>query len=269
MRPLLRHARLALGLLVAILSVQMVGSRLPTVFPSQTQTNHNNPSLIDPEVSLWSAKLKSSNPEERREAAMRLSQLEGDNAASALLTALSDDSPIVRAVAAAGLGERADNSLVPALAARLTSDKNVFVRKTIAYALASFTSTERTLALTGALKDKDPEVRGAAAVSLGDHPDPAAIPALRAALSDKNPFARAAAARALGVNGRGATQAVSTLMTLLASDEDLEVRRQAATALGSIGERSALSVLERAARDSDPYLAQAALASIKILQSSK
>jgi HEAT repeat protein len=58
-------------------------------------------------------------------------------------------------------------------------------------------------------------------------------------------------------------------MTLLASDEDLEVRRQAATALGSIGERSALSALERAARDSDPYLVQAALASIKILQSSK
>ncbi|HSQ20890.1 MAG TPA: HEAT repeat domain-containing protein [Blastocatellia bacterium] len=266
MHPLLRHARLASGLLVAILPVQMVGSSLPTVFPSQTQTNHNNPAPMELEVSHWSAKLKSSDTEERREAAMRLSQLEGDNATSALLSALSDHSPIVRAVAAAGLGERADISVVPALAARLASDKDVFVRKTIAYGLASFTSTERTLALTGALKDKDPEVRGAAAVSLGDHPDPAAISALGAALSDKNPFARAAAARALGVNGQGATQAVSALMKLLASDEDLEVRRQAATALGAIGERSALPALERATRDSDPYLAQAALASIKILQ---
>lgn len=267
MHPLLQHARLASGLLVVIFSVQMVGSSLPIIF--QTQTNHNNPAPIEPEVARWSAKLKSSDTEERRDAAMRLSQLGGDNATSALLSALSDHSPKVRAAAAAGLGERADQSVVPALAARLASDKDAFVRKTVAYGLASFTGSERTLALIGALKDKDLEVRGAAAVSLADHPDPAAIPALSAALSDKGPFVRAEAARALGVNGRRAIQAVSALVKLLASDKDWEVRRQAATALGSIGERSALPALERATRDSDPYLAQAALASIKILQGTR
>lgn len=68
------------------------------------------------------------------------------------------------------------------------------------------------------------------------------------------------------MNGSVATQVVPTLIGLLASDQDGEVKRQAAIALGSIGDRSALQALDRATHDSDPYLAQAALDSIRMME---
>ncbi len=262
----MQHTRIITGLLVAIFFARIVGSSFLSIAQSQPQVNQRHSREVEAEVAHWAAQLKSSDQEERREAAMALSRLDGDAAASALVSALTDASPGVRAIVIAGLGERSDTAVVPLVAARLTSDKDAFVRKTAAYALGSFSGTERTTALIAALKDKDPEVRGAAAVSLGDHADAAAIAPLAAALSDKSAFVRARAAHALGVNGSAATQAVSTLIRLLASDQDGEVKRQAATALGSIGDRSALPALERASRDSDPYLVQAARDSIRMIE---
>lgn len=259
-----QHKRFITGLFVTICLSQVAGSGHP--FLSQAQINQRHSREIETDAAHWSAQLKSSDVEERSEAAIRLSQLDGEVAASALASALTDSSPIVRAVVAAALGAHRDPSVVPLLAARLTSDKDAFVRKTAAYALGGFSGTARTAALIGALKEKDPEVRGAAAVSLGDHADANAIAPLTAALSDKRAFVRAQAARALGVNGRGATQSAPALIRLLASDEDDEVKRQAAGALGLIGDRSALPSLERAALDSDSYLAQAARDSIRLIE---
>jgi HEAT repeat protein len=51
---------------------------------------------------------------------------------------------------------------------------------------------------------------------------------------------------------------VPNLVKILTTDEDHEARRQAAQALGHIGEPSALPALERAEHSSDPYLSQAA-----------
>jgi HEAT repeat protein len=101
-------------------------------------------------------------------------------------------------------------------------------------------------------------VRGAAVVSLSNLADATAIMPLISALEDKSEFVRAHAAAALGANGRAAAQAVPNLVKLLTSDKDPEVRRQAATALGMIGEPSALPALEHATHASDPYLSQAA-----------
>ena len=269
MQPVVQHTRLITGLLVIIFFARIIGSSLPSIAPSHPQINQRHSREIEAEVAHWSARLKSSDLEERREAAMMLSRLDGDAAVSALVSALTDASPGVRALAVAGLGERSDKSLVPLVAARLTSDKDAFVRKTAAYALGSFSGTERTSALIAALKDKDQEVRGAAAVSLGDHADAAAVAPLAAALSDRSDFVRARAAQGLGVNGRAATQAVSGLVRLLTSDKDGEVKRQAATALGLVGDRSALPELERASRDSDSYLAQAARDSIRMIEGTK
>lgn len=265
MPPVVQHTRLITGLMVAVFFARIDGTAFPSLAP-QPQINQRQSREIETEVARWSAQLKSSNEEERRDAAMSLSRLEGDAALSALASALTDAAPSVRAIVLAGLGERSDRSVVPLIVARLTSDKDVFVRKTAAYALGSFTGTERTAALIAALKDKDPEVRGAAVVSLGDHTDTAAVVPLAAALSDKGAFVRAQAARALGVNGPAATESVPALIKLLASDADGEVKRQAATALGSIGDRSALSALALASRDSDSYLAQAARDSIRMIE---
>ena len=267
MEPVVQHRPLIItGLHVLLILVRIVASGFPAVSPPLHQINQRRSREIEAEVAHWSAQLKSADQEERRDAAMKLSRIEGSAATSALVSALTDRSPLVRAAVVASLGERADTSVASPLAARLTSDKDAFVRKTAAYALGRFSGAERAAALIGALKDKDPEVRGAAAVSLGDHAELAAVVPLAAALSDKSAFVRAQAAHALGVNGSAATQAVATLIRLLAADQDGEVKRQAATALGSIGDRSALQALDRATHDSDPYLAQAALDSIRMME---
>jgi len=212
-----------------------------------------------------SAQLKSADTEGRREAAMSLSRFKDKAVASLLLDALDDPSPIVRAAVVTALGDIADSSVVRALTRVLTSDKEVFVRKAAAYALGRISGSESTKALVSVLKDKDPEVRGAAAVSLGEHADPSTTAPLISALSDKDAFVRARAAAALGAIGPPASRAVPTLITQLKSDADAEVKRQIATSLGSMGDRSALPALHAAALDSDPYLADAARISIKKL----
>jgi HEAT repeat protein len=257
MQTLERHTQIVAGFLFLILW---------SAFPAAAGTRRilqQTSNTIEPEVTQWAARLKSSDEEERREAVMMLSSFEGSSALLALESALTDKSPRVRAAAVNGLAPRRESSIVPLLAARLTQDKVQFVRKAAAYALGTFQGAERTGALIDALRAKDLEVRGAAAVSLGNHPDASAIAALTNALSDKSAFVRAHAARALGVNGRGSQPAVPTLIRLLGSDGDSEVKRQAAVALGLIGDRSAVPALERARHDKDPYLASLSTDALK------
>lgn len=266
MNPISRHTRLVTGLFALIVFTRTVESSLSNISASPNQNIPRPSREIDPQDSRWFAQLNSSDEEERREAVMMLSHLETSAATSALLSALNDRSSRVRAAAAAGLAERGVASTVPLLAACLAKDKDAFVRKTAAYALGKFRGTDRTAALIAALNDKDAEVRGAAAVSLGDHADSAAVTSVTTALSDKSAFVRSRAAHALGVNGNAATSAVPALIRLLTSDGDNEVKRQSCRALGSIGDRSALPALERARRDKDPYLVQAALDAIRMLE---
>ena len=266
MRHLAKHTVLAAASLGLLFVTGITGSSLSPVSFTQLPIYQQNSSSTDSEVAHWSSQLKSSGEEERREAAMQLARLKSEGAFRALASAVNDPSPRVRAAVVASLAERGDESAVPILSARLATDKDQFVRKATAYALGRFHEGERTAALVGALRDKDPEVRAAAAISLGDHADAGAVAPLASALSDKNYFVRAQAARALGVNGRAAVQAVPALMALLTKDEDSEVKRQAAGALGQIGDRSALPALERATRDKDPYLAQAASDAIRLIE---
>ena len=266
MRHLAKHIVLAAASLALLFVTRITGSSLNPVSLIQPRVSQQRSRSTDSEVAHWSSRLKSSSEEERREAAMQLARFKSEAAFRALAPAVNDPSAQVRAAVVASLAERGDESAVPVLAARLARDKDQFVRKAAAYALGGFHEGERTAALAAALRDKDPEVRAAAAISLGDHADAGAVAPLASALSDKNGFVRAQAARALGVNGRAAVQTVPALMTLLTKDEDSEVKRQAAGALGQIGDRSALPALERATRDKDPYLAQAASDAIGLIE---
>jgi HEAT repeat protein len=234
--------------------------------PLQDQTDNQPSQEAASEISRWVNQLNSPDEEKRREAVLMLAALETPAAAPALVSALSDPSPRVRAHAITGLSALGDKSFVAPIAARLAQDKTPFVRKVAAYGLGRIRSNEATAPLAAALKDKDIEVRGAAAVALGQYQDASAIPALMGALADKQEFVRAQAAHALGVNGRAAAQAVPDLVRLLTSDKDQEVKRQAATALGVIGERSALPALERAQHSPDPYLSQAAIEAVNRMQ---
>jgi len=218
---------------------------------------------LSSEIARLINQLKSSDEEERRDATLKLASLDTPAVIPALTSVLNDPSERIRALAITGLAQMGDSSLVPTVAARLLQDKKPFVRKAAAYALGRFHSNEGTAALTAALKDKDKEVRGAAAVSLGEYQDAQAISPLERALEDKSEFVRAQSARALGANGRAAAGSVPLLIKLLTSDKDQEVKRQAATALGRIGDRAALPALEHAQHDRDPYLSQAALEAIK------
>lgn len=269
MRAVAQQRILGTALLVFTFSVRAAGSSLPFTNPSHPQNKPSASREIESLDSRWLAQLNSPDQEKRREAVMELSHIEGDAATSALLSALADRSPRVRAAAAAGLANRREAPAVPLLAACLAKDKDAFVRKMAAYALGGFHGTERTAALTAALLDKDSDVRGAAVVSLGDHANADAVAALVTALSDKSAFVRAHSARALGVNGAAARHSVPTLNKLLTSDDDGEARRQAATALGLIGDRSALPALDLARHDKDPYLVLAVIDAIRLIDGKK
>lgn len=257
-----------LRLPVSILLIAMTTSwpAAARIGPPRVQDSPRTQSDNVAEVERLVARLKSSDEEERYHAAVMLSALGAAEHSAALRLAASDSSERVRAVAVTGLGKTGDAAFAPMLVARLTQDKSPFVRKAAAYGLGNLKTHEGTSALVGALANKDKkyeEVRGAAIIALGKYPDPAAIPDLITALGDKSEFIRARAALALGVNGSAARQAVHALTNRLASDTDNAVRRQAAIALGNIGDRAAIPALDQAQRDPDPYLSRAALDAIK------
>src|SRR5207249_328469 len=123
------------------------------------------------------------------------------------------------------------------------------------------------------------DVRGAAAVALGEIGDEAAVPALarvlagqpekkKKAKAESNVFVMRAAARSLGqIKSRAS---VDVLIATLANDaNDNDVRREAATALGLIGDPSAGPALQAAFASSDPYLSQAARAALRRLNVAK
>ncbi len=266
MPPLRKHIGLAAAALTLLVVTRIAAVGLTHLSFTHPRKCQQHSSSIDSEVAHWATQLKSSSEEERRDAAIQLARLKGETAFAALGSAVNDTSPRVRAAVVAALAERGDEAAVPILATRLAKDKDTFVRRTIAYALGRFHGSERTTALATALLDKELEIRAAAAVSLGDHPDAGALQPLAGALSDNNAFVRAHAARALGVNGRSAVHTVTALIALLTKDEDPEVRRQAANALGQIGARDALPALHRAKRDRDPYLAETAADAIRLIE---
>ncbi|HJQ71173.1 MAG TPA: HEAT repeat domain-containing protein [Blastocatellia bacterium] len=238
-------------------------ARGEAAFSLHPQTATRTSDEIASEVARLTSELSSGDEEERRSAVLTLAALETPAARGALIAALADRSERVRAAAVTALGRFADPQLATTVAPLATKDKSVFVRKSAAYALGRMPSPAATVALISALRDKDIEVRGAAAVALGDYPDSQAVEPLTAALTDKSEFVRAQAARALGTNALTAARTVPALIRVLTSDPELEPKRQAAVALGQIGDRSALPALEAAQRDPDPHLSAAALASIE------
>ncbi|HWP45505.1 MAG TPA: HEAT repeat domain-containing protein [Blastocatellia bacterium] len=229
----------------------------------------NTPRSEAEEVAQLASRLDSSDEQERIDAAVKLAMLGTPLAIPALTSALDDREERVRAIAIDGLVMIGDPQVLPLLTNRLERDRSVFVRKSAAYAIGRLGSRLGTPALLAALKDKNAELRGAAVVALSKYRDPAAVPGLIQALSDKDSFVRAHAALALGNNGRAAIQATPHLIRLLDSDPSNEVKREAATALGYIGDPSALESLERAKLSSDYLLSQAALSAIKRIRESR
>src|SRR6185369_13530408 len=146
-------------------------------------------------------RLNSSDVEELRDAVMRLGAMRREAASRAVLPALQDSEPIVRATAAKAVLSLGSEASVTYLLP-LLNDKDEFVRRETAYALGHTKSRTATSALSERLlSDKEDGVKAAAAVALGEIADEAAVvPLVQALTTTKKPnvFVLRAASVALG-----------------------------------------------------------------------
>ncbi len=228
------------------------------------------------EIERQQVRLKSEDIEQRRDALMRLAGLKRPDASRVAASGLTDIAPIVRATATQAIlslpSAEAAVLLIP-----LLQDKLEFVRREAAYALGKTRSRTASAPLVSVLLgDKEMSARGAAAVALGEIGDESAVEPLSQVLAGQSQqkkktkagpdaFVKRAAARSLGqIKSRAA---VGVLIATLANDSnDIDVRREAATALGLIGDTSAGPALQAAFTSSDPYLSEAARAALRRLK---
>jgi HEAT repeat protein len=86
------------------------------------------------EIERQLQRFSSSDPDERRDALMRLGTMHRAEASRAAKVGLTDNSPMVRAIAAKAILSLNPTETVPALTS-LLADKDEFVRRETAYAL--------------------------------------------------------------------------------------------------------------------------------------
>ncbi len=238
------------------------------------------------------ANLASGNTELKRNALYQIKIIRTEDASRLAITALSDANEIVRATAASAIiylpkGE-ATAALIP-----LLNDKAPFVRVEAALALGTVADRSSAAPLIRSLqKDRANEVRSASAVALGKIGDISALDALTAVLKKKptedEEFLRRAAAKAIGQIANFARSANTSAVTpqnflpskykepasnepadpafrlatgvlsniLKNSKEADDTRREAAFALGSIGDPSSAAILRSYLNSPDIYLAE-------------
>ena len=250
--------------------------------PARQGVRATSPALtpFQREVERERTRLGSAATEERRDAVLRLGSMRRPESSRAAAVALSDPAAIVRATAARAVLSLTPEEAVAALLP-LLRDRDEFVRRETAYALGETRSRAAVPALIATLTgDKKPSVRGASAVALGLIGDEAAVipltqivarrtPAssgllrrVRRRPSEENEFVRRAAAVSLGqIRSRVAVPALITALTDERADAD--VRREAARALGLIGDPEAAAPLRAVLNARDPYLSHLAYEALR------
>lgn len=239
------------------------------------------PSELTPlqrEIERQRNRLSSAEPEDRRDAVMRLGWIKRPESSRVAAAALTDASEVVRATATSAVLSLPPDEAAAALSP-LLQDKKEFVRQEAAYALGQTRSRTAVGALVTALEtDKIEGVRGAAAVALGVIGDESAAPALariidpafsgtesvnrkRTRKKETNEFILRAAIRSLGqIRSR---VAVPVLIAALSNEKmSDDVRREAARSLGLLGDSAAVPALRTALTTGDPYLSRLAYESL-------
>jgi HEAT repeat protein len=244
--------------------------------PSGVAQSTDQLTPIQREIERQRQRLSSSDIEERRDALMRLGNLKRPDASRVAAASLNDTAVQVRVAAA-----HAVVFLPPAEAAGLLlpllQDRAEFIRREAAYALGETRSRSAVARLSELLSgDKEASVRGASAVALGQIGDETAVNALSQALSGMkkkkaapaDEFLMRSAAHSLGqIRSRAGLPA---LIAALSDDQGpLDVRREAAAALGLIGDPSAAPALRAVLDSSDPYLAEAARQALRRLATAR
>ena len=246
-----------------------------------------NASFAQNNLQYLAEAVRAGTTEVKRTALLEIRNLRSAEASRLAVPALNDSSEIVRATAPFSIiflpKDEAAQLLVP-----LLQDKSELVRREAAYALGKVGNPATVDPLIQVLqKDKINDVRAAAAIALGEIGDISAVNVLGRLLQknrkDEEEFLRRSAARSIGQiaqrNRIGETKnldafrpAVGLLIqTLQTPRESPDVKREAAFALGEIGDASAIPVLEANSSSEDYYLAEIskkALRKIKSVQSS-
>jgi HEAT repeat protein len=176
---------------------------------------------------------------QRAAAALDLIGPEARAATPALLKALKDKSPRVRAVAAHALGEVGGypSLTVPALTLAL-NDGAPDVKKQATLALVSL-GQSAVPSLREALKSPEPAVRRDTAEALGKMGADAKEAAgdLALLLKDDNPQVRATSAAALSGMGKEAQAAIPALLAAMRQEKRFEVQKYLFQALSLVGSR--------------------------------
>jgi len=187
---------------------------------------------------------KADKKSEKIEAISDLSSHKGDEVFNGLLKALDDKSPGVRATTVNALGALGDKRAIEPLLKILKEDAQE-VRYVACGALGKLKAEEALPDLIDILSKDDSEmVRAAAAKALAAIGDMKAMnPLCEAAFSEKEIGARVSIIMALSAFPE--SDSLKTLDRLLSDDEE-RIRRNAAVALGNLGDKRAIVILKEA-----------------------
>ncbi|REJ78092.1 MAG: hypothetical protein DWQ47_17250 [Acidobacteria bacterium] len=251
--------------------------------------------------------ISSGSVEEKRDALYRIRVLGTEESARLAVRALRDPEPIVRATAAGSLANLPSSEAVPVLVQLLKDkDEFVRKEAAIALGQTYDASAEMALLETLENGDEE-AVRAAAAEALGKTGTGASLPTLTRTLSqkpkDRNQTTKRSAARSVGMiagrlrksavftsnpenflpskfksterslvdltNTDRGFQAISTILRQIIANEreHTDTKREAAFALGMIGDADALDSLRNCSSDVDPYLAESCKEAILMIDS--
>ena len=242
-------------------------------------------------ASRLAAQIANGNTEQKRSALFAIRNYQLPEASRIALPALHDKDELVRSTAASSViflpKQEAVQALLP-----LLGDRAEFVRRETAHALGEVGDSSATAQLVALIRrEKVLEVRSAIAIALGKIGDVSAVEGLAAVLREKvredDEFVRRSAARSIGQiaqkQATGGTNVltpqnflpekfkeldsnqpantqpaiVSLLLGVLQNDKESDdTRREAAYALGAIGDASAKPVLQKFSGSQDTYMAE-------------
>jgi HEAT repeat protein len=153
---------------------------------------------------------------------------------------------------------------------RRLGDRDPAVRQAAVFDLGWLTDQRMYPRLFAVLADPDPRVAGQAVRALLDHPlaaqTAAPVPVALLARWLDDPFLAPYAAHALG---RSRHPDVADLLAPMARSPDLRLRRSAAVALGSLGDRRATDLLWGMVEDGDPVVNWAVLHGLIVHQDAR
>ncbi len=189
--------------------------------------------------------LQNRNPGVRLHAAWALGDREDDSAVPALIKALKDKDPEIRGMVAWALGEIKDKRAMAPLSESL-DDENAYALEMIVKALGEFEDEIAVEPLAQVLQDKNPDVRTAVVWAMGEIEGQEAFEIVVKALKDPSGQIRE---MAVSVLADFETRAALEELKFMLNDKEAGVRAGAARSLGLLESREAVSGLIQALND--------------------